>query len=48
MNNFLDSQTKLKAKKEGKPTQEEQLIKEWGIKDDKLLKTLQYKQQKRL
>lgn len=32
VNNFLESQTKLK-KKEGKPTQEETMIKEWGIKD---------------
>lgn len=46
VNNFLDSRTKLKNN-EKKPIQQQQQPVQWGITDPRLLKTLQYKQQKK-
>lgn len=52
MNNFLDSRTKLSQP--GKPPQREEeeneaekLMREWKIKDPRVLKALQFKQQKK-
>ena len=52
MNNFLDSRTKLT--KETKPQikelvqgEAERLMREWKIKDPRVLKALQYKQHKK-
>ncbi len=46
VNNFLDSRTKLKNNQK-KPVQQQQQPVQWGITDPRLLKTLQYKQQKK-
>lgn len=51
MNNFLDSRTKLKpekaSKKEEEENEAERMMREWRIKDPKVLKALQFKQQKK-
>ena len=46
VNNFLDSRTKLKNNQK-KPVQQQQQPVQWVITDPRLLKTLQYKQQKK-
>lgn len=49
-NNFVggnESGVSQRERERG-PTHEEQLMKEWRITDPRLLKTLQYKQQKRM
>lgn len=46
VNNFLDSRTKLKNN-EAKPNEQKNLAVQWGITDPRLIKTLQYKQQKK-
>lgn len=49
MNNFLDSKTKMKESqhKVEKTAEADQIMKEWRIKDPRVLKALQYKQAKR-
>ena len=49
MNNFLDSKTKMKQSqlKVDKTGDAGQIMKEWRIKDPRVLKALQYKQAKR-
>ena len=47
-NNFLDSRTRLDQPHQLKAENEaEKMMREWHIKDPKLLKALQYKQQKK-
>ena len=49
-NNFLDSRTKLNKpskKEEEKEGEAERMMKEWRITDPRVLKALQYKQQKK-
>lgn len=53
MNNFLDSRTKLSQpgklprKEEEEENEAEKLMREWKIKDPRVLKALQFKQQKK-
>ena len=47
VNNFLDSRTKLKEQPKASGEQADRIMKEWRIKDPKVLKALQFKQAKK-